>query len=160
KHLAYSHDSKLMDRCESLSKDILSRVERLGISPSAFARYLYQKARERESAAPGLVFVDATKPLALQRAATISSFWQVNVPGSSREGLGAVDRNGLKKIRTVLANYSRFDQARKIVQKYGIEVIPVGLTFTQQMLDEFPRLPLKASVVLILDDRDYPSLSL
>ena len=160
KQLSYSQRGSIMEQCQALSADILARVERLGISPSAFARYLYQQARERERATPPLIFVDATKALALERAAKISSFWQLNVPGVSLDELGVMRKSGLKGIRTILTNYLRLDQVRKIVNRSRAEVIPLSLVFTPEMREKFRRLPPNASVVLVLDDRDYPSLSL
>ena len=60
KNLSYSHHGKIQQETESLSRELIVRLRKSGISPSAFARYLYQKAREDESQAPFLVFVDAT----------------------------------------------------------------------------------------------------
>lgn len=160
KHLSYSQRGDIMEQCQALSHDILSKAERMGISPSAFARYLYQQARERERTDSFLVFVEATKALALERAAKISSVWQVNVPGLSMDEVAAMSRSRLKKIRKILVNYLRLDQVRQIVKGSGVDVIPLSLTFTQATLNEFARLPRNASVVLVLDDRDYPPLSL
>ena len=39
KHLSYSQRGDIMEQCQALSHDILSKAERMGISPSAFARY-------------------------------------------------------------------------------------------------------------------------
>jgi len=158
--LDYSQRGSIMERCDNLSRDILGEVERLGIAPSAFSRYLFQKARERERARPFVVFVDATKRLALERAARISSVWQVNVPGLSMEEFALLDRPRMKRIRKILTNYLRLDQVRKIVKRCSIDVIPLSLVFSPSMVVELQRLPSKASVVLIVDDRDYPSLSL
>ena len=88
KHLSYSQRGAIQEQCEGLSREVLSRAEGLGIAPSAFARYLYQRAREKESTQPLLVFVDATQSLAEERAAKIASFWQVNVPGLSLDQIG------------------------------------------------------------------------
>ncbi len=160
KQLSYGQLGNIMKKCEGLSNDVLTEVERMRISPSAFARYLYQQARERERTAPFLAFVDATKSLAEERAAKISSFWEVNITGLSMEELAALDTNRQNRIGTILTNYLRLDQVRQIVKRSGIDVIPLGLQFTPAMLGEFGRLPANASVVLVVDDRDYPSLSL
>ena len=158
--LNYDQRRSLMEGCEPLSRQILAEVEKLGISPSAFARYLFQQARERERASPFVVLVDATKSLAVERAAKISTIWQLNVPGLSIDELAAMDRQALTKFRRILTNYIRRDQVRRIVKGLKIDVIPLSLVFTQAMLEEFRRLPPKASVIMALDDRDYPSLSL
>lgn len=160
KELSYSERGSIMEQCESLSAEVLTRVERLGISPSAFARYLYQQARDRERTLPSLVFVDATESLARERAAKISSHWHVNVPGLSMDELAALHSLGLKGIRTILTNYLRLDQVRQIVARDRVDVIPLSLVFTPEMREQFRRLPSNANVVLVVDERDHPSLTL
>lgn len=160
KHLSYSQREKIMRRCETLSQQVLAKVEKLGISPSAFARYLFQQARRLEMESPTLVFVDATPSSTRDRAAMISDFWQVNVLGVPIDELSAMPRSQLRKMRKILTNYMRLDEVSRIVRNVDVDVIPLGLSFTPSMLAEFERLPNGANVVLILDDRDYPALKL
>jgi DNA-binding transcriptional regulator YhcF (GntR family) len=160
KELSYSQRGSIMEQCESLSAETLSRVGRIGISPSAFARYLYQQARERERTIPNLILVDATEALARERAAKVASHWHVNVPGLSMDELTELHKIGLKGVRSILTNYIRLDEVRQIVTKDRVDVIPLSLICTQEMRGTFRRLPSNANVVLIVDDRDYPSLTL
>ena len=87
----------------------------MSVSPSAFARYLYQQARDHAAHSPFLIFVDATKSQAIQRASNISAIWQVNVPGYSLDELAALSKQELRTIRKILTNYIRFDQVRRLV---------------------------------------------
>lgn len=160
RHLSYDGRGSAVQRCEVLSKEILAKVGRLGISPSAFARYLYQQARERETQSAYVILVDSSKPLALSRAAKISSVWQVRVPGISIDELRSLKPADLKKIKKILTNYLRFDEIRQIVKKSGVDVLPISLKFTEETIRQFRRFPANSSVVLILDDHDYPSISL
>lgn len=159
KQLVYGGRDSVHEKCEALSREILTRLREVGVSPSAFARYLYQQAREQETQSPFVIFVDATKSQAVERAANISVIWQVNVPGYSLDELAALPKPELRTIRRVLTNYIRFDQVRRIVGSHA-EVIPLGLTFSEQTVKELGRLPSTANLVLVLDDQDYPSLSL
>lgn len=159
KQLVYGGRDSVHEKCEALSRDILSRLREIGVSPSAFARYLYQQAREHETQSPFVIFVDATKSQAVERASNISAIWQVNVPGYSLDELAALPKQELRTIRRVLTNYIRFDQVRRIVGSLA-EVIPLGLTFGEQTVKELGRLPSTSNLVLVLDDQDYPSLSL
>jgi DNA-binding transcriptional regulator YhcF (GntR family) len=159
KQLVYGGRDSVHEKCEALSREILTRLREVGVSPSAFARYLYQQAREQETQSPFVIFVDATKSQAVERAANISVIWQVNVPGYSLDELAALPKPELRTIRKVLTNYIRFDQVRRIVGNHA-EVIPLGLTFSEQTVKELGRLPSTANLVLVLDDQDYPSLSL
>jgi GntR family transcriptional regulator len=159
KQLSYGARDTVRQKCETLSKELLPRLRELGVSPSAFARFLYQQAREHEIQTPFIVFVDATKAQAIERAGHISAVWQVNIPGYSLDELAEIPKQDMQAIRKILTNYVRFDQVRRIVRNRA-EVIPLGLTFTEQSIKEFGRLPAGANLVLILDDEDYPSLSL
>lgn len=160
KELSYSQRGSIMEQCENLSAETFARVERLGISPSAFARYLYQQARERERSSPNVIFVDATEALAAERALKISSHWHVNVRGISIEKLAAMQSHDLKAIRCILTNYLRLDEVRRIVTKERVDLIPLSLTFTPEMKETFRRLPSNANVVLVVSDTDYPALRL
>lgn len=160
KHLSYAQRDKIMKKCETLSQKTLQQAARLGLSPSAFARYLYQQARDLENQTPSLIFVDATKATALDRATKISNIWHVTVPGVSIEELAALRPAQLKTTGKILTNYLRLDEITRITHGSGVDVIPLSLSFTSTMLVEFERLPSKATVVLVLDDRDYPSLKL
>jgi GntR family transcriptional regulator len=159
KQLHYGERDSVHEKCAALCRDILTRTREISVSPSAFARYLYQQAREHETQSPFLIFVDATKSQATERASNISAIWQVNVPGYSLAELTALPKRELRTIRKVLTNYIRFDQVRHIVGNHA-EVIPLGLSFTEKTIKEFGRLPSTANLVLVLDDADYPSLSL
>ena len=159
KQLTYGGRDSVHERCAGLCKEILARLREAGISPSAFARYLYQHAREQEAVSPFVIFVDATTSQAMERASHISTIWQLNVPGYSLDELASMPKTELKLIRKILTNYIRLDQVRRIV-KNSIEVIPLGLAFSEQTIKEFARLPRTAKLVLVLDDQDYPSLSM
>jgi len=159
KQLCYGSRDTVHEKCETLSRDILNRLREVSVSPSAFARYLYQQAREQETESPFVIFVDATRSLAIERASNISVIWQLNVPGYSIEELAHLSKKEMRTIRKILTNYIRFDQVRRIVKNQA-EVIPLGLTFTEQTVKELGRLPSTANLVLVLDDEDYPSLSL
>jgi len=160
KQLTYSQHSRIMEQCEKLSAEFLARIDRMGISGSAFARYLYQQASARERMATPLLFADVTKPVAEERAATISLHWQVNVRGLSLDDIKAMDREELRGVRYILTNYLRLDEVRKYVKRSPVGVLPLSLVFTGEMRNELRRLPANASVMLVLDDRDYPSLRL
>ncbi len=160
KDLRYSHHSNINEDAAAFSREIIGRLRQMGIAPSAFARYYYQQAREEETTTPFLVFADATKRMATERAAKISSVWQMNVPAMAIEELAAMNPARLKSIRKILTNYLRFDQVQEIVKHMSIEVIPLGLTFEPETVREFRAFRPGTSVLLVLDDRDFPSLSL
>jgi GntR family transcriptional regulator len=160
KTIKYPQHAHVHKEAERLSEEILTKLKRMRISPTAFARYLYQQARTNEAASPYMVYVDATQELADSRAAQISSIWQMDVPGLAMQELAKMPAVELKKIRNILVNYLRVEQVQKLLPGGHINVIPLGLTFKATMVSAFKRFPKDANLVFVVDDRDYPSLTM
>ena len=160
KNLKFIQSNPILQKAEVLVQRILSEAEGLGLVPSAFARYLYQRAITWEASSPLIIYVDAGKKLAEERAAKVSSFWQIRVPAISLDELGTMGRDELRTIRKILTNYIRYDEVRSVVKNRKIQVLPLGLAFSESMISEFSKLPRNSSIVLILDDRDHPWLQL
>lgn len=160
KHVRYSDHTRMTDRCEQLSKTVLAKARRLGIGPSAFARYLFQQARLNEKAIPFVIYVDATKAIAAERAAMISSHWHVNVPGMSYNDIKSMVKNRANGVRAVLTNYFRLEQVQKLFGNRHVDVIPLSLRFSAAMKNEFRHIPAGCEVTLVLEDSDFPTLSL
>ena len=156
KQVSGALSGSIMQKAERLSTRILGEAAHLGMVPTAFARYLYQRAIQMEADQPPIVYVDVQSQLASERASKISTYWQAKVSSLSIDELRALPKAKLSKIRTVLANYIRYDEVRDIVKRKRIEVIPVGLSFTAETVAEFSKLPRDSSVLLIFDERDQP----
>jgi DNA-binding transcriptional regulator YhcF (GntR family) len=159
-NLKYGEKSDVSDQCDVVSHQLIGRLFRMGVSPSAFARYLYRRAREEESKRPLVIYVDASRTQAEERAATISAAWGLPVPGITIDELKAMQPAERGKIRKILISYLRYDQILRIVRGKASDVIPVGLTIEGATAREFASLHSGASVVYVLHDQDYPSLSL
>lgn len=160
KHLNYDPDTKGLRKTEELVTEVLRQAEKCGLMPSAFGRYLYQKAIEAESAEPRILYADIGKGIAAERAAYISNFWRINIPSVSVEELVRMSSSDFRSVTKILTNYVRFDEVRAIVKSKRIEVIPLGLTFSNEAVSEFSNLPHNSSVCFIFDDRDFPWLKL
>jgi GntR family transcriptional regulator len=160
KGINYPQLNHIRKETERMTQEILTNLRKLGISPTAFARYLYQQARSNETASPYMVYVDATHKLAEDRAAQISSLWQMDVPALAIQELENMAKSELKKMRNILTNYLRFEEVEKIVHGSHVNVIPLGLTFEKSMIGLFKRLPKNAKLVFVVDDRDYPMLTM
>ena len=64
-----------------------------------------------------------------------------------------------KSLRKVLATYMRYDQVLQIVKSKEPEVIPLGMTIERATVREFAALKRGSSVIFVVDDSDYPTLS-
>jgi GntR family transcriptional regulator len=160
KDLRYVENGDVSRKCEDLSREILARLRQVGVSPTSFARYLHQQAREDEVRQPFIVYVDATRKLAEERAARISAVWQTAVQPMSIEDIENMEPLRVQRISKILTNYLRHEEVLKAVNSAKPEVIPLGMTFEAATVREWSKIPAKAAVVYVMDDRDYPSLSL
>ena len=158
--VSYDHKAGTLQKTEQMAQEILKKAENLGIVPSAFGRYLYQKAIEMESFQPRILYADVGKQIAAERASYISSFWRMNIPAVSLVELAEMPPERLRHVIKILTNYIRYDEVRAIVKNRRIEVIPLGLAFTEEAIADFSRLPRNSSVCFIFDDQDFPWLQL
>jgi GntR family transcriptional regulator len=159
-NLQYGEKEGITQKSETLSHEMIARVRQVGVSPTAFANYLRQRARADEMKKPFVVYVEPTRWLAEERAATISDAWRLEVPGISIKELRAMDAATKKGLRKVLTSYMRYDQVLQAIKAKEPEVIPLGMTIERQTVREFGALKRGSSVVFVVDDPDYPSLSI
>ena len=158
--VSYEHQRGALQKTEQMAREVLKKAESAGIVPSAFGRYLYQKAIERESLQPRILYTDVGRQIAAERASYISGFWRMSIPSVSLEELSGMPPEKFQHIMKVLTNYIRYDEVRAIVKNRRIEVIPLGLVFTEEAIADFSRLPRNSSVCFIFDNLDYPWLQL
>ena len=156
KEVKYDHQDIGL-KSELLSDKWLAELRNSRVCPSAFARYLYQKARALEDTFPFVIFVDITLTQATERARRISSIWQVNVQGVSFDQVSTLGRKELSYIGKALTTYFRLDRVRQLLRKTPIEVVPVGLKVKLATVEEFRNFPSSGSVLVVTDNRDHAS---
>jgi hypothetical protein len=104
--------------------------------------------------------VDITKPIAIERAAIISRTWGMNVPGISLEEMRSIRLGGISGIRVALTNYYRLNHVQKIAKGRISQVLPLSLIYSAKYREQFRHLPRNSSIVLVLEDSDYPTLGM
>jgi DNA-binding transcriptional regulator YhcF (GntR family) len=137
------------ERCLQLSKSAISKARQVGIPPTVFARYLSRQAQEDERSKPFISYVDDMEDRAKQRAAEISSLWQVPVAGMSVLELKMALRSGAISKR-VLVNHLRRDYIRSIIPSKRIDVIPIEVVYTEQTIKDLGKIKADSSVMRIL----------
>ena len=70
-------------KCQELTRDIIKRIRKIGVSPIAYARYLSRNVQEDERRYPFVAYVDLEKETALRRAEQVSRLWHASVVGLS-----------------------------------------------------------------------------
>ena len=134
-------------KCQELSKDIIKRIRRIGVSPIAFARYLSRSAQEDEHRSPFIAYVDPEKETALRRAEQVSRFWHASVVGLSVDEFKLALTRG-SKLRKVLVNHLIADSIRRIPRGRKIDIIPIEICYTEQTIRALEKI--KSSSILVL----------
>jgi DNA-binding transcriptional regulator YhcF (GntR family) len=134
-------------KCQELSKDIIRRIRRIGVSPIAFARYLTRSMQEDERRSPFIAYVDPDKEIAFRRAEQVSRFWHASVAGLSVDEFKLALSRG-SKLRKVLVNHLIADSIRRIPRGRKIDIIPIEICYTEQTIKALEKM--KASSILVL----------
>jgi GntR family transcriptional regulator len=151
---AASPDS-INSKCSLLTRDISAKVRRLGISPTAFARYLGGQMQELERRTPFIAYVDPLKTFALSQAAELSQLWQVPIVGLTIRELASAARKGTQ-IRKAIANHMICDLVQSSLPRRTIEVIPVEVRYSDQMVAELHRIKPHSSVLRVIPPSFLP----
>jgi GntR family transcriptional regulator len=137
------------ENCRKLSKKIISRTRQLGISPTAFARYLSRQAQEDERCAPLLVYVDIRGELAEETAAEISQLWQVPVVGMAFQDLkNSKTKSSIRQ--KILASHIMYEAVRTLFPKRKPAIIPIKVRYSEQTIKRLQQIEPDASVLLVL----------
>ena len=59
-------------KCQKLTREIIKQIQKIGVSPIAFTRYLNRQVQEEERRSPFIAYVDSDKERALRRAEQVS----------------------------------------------------------------------------------------
>jgi GntR family transcriptional regulator len=145
---AASPDS-INSKCRKLTENLAAKVRRLGISPTAYARYLTQQMQVLERRRPFVAYVDPLKPYAMSNAAELSQLWQVPVIGLTVHELESAARKGTQ-LRKAITNHLIHDLVQSSLPDRAIEVIPVKVRYSDQMIKELDRIRAHSSVLRIL----------
>ena len=141
--------------CQELSKDIIKRMRRIGVSPMAFARYLSRSTQEDEHRSPFLAYVDPDKDNALRRAEQVSRLWHSTVIGLSIDEFKSALARG-SSLRKVLVNHLAADSIRRLLGKKKIDIVPIEISYTEQTIRALQKIR-ASSVLALLPDHAVPN---
>ncbi len=145
------------ENCSKFSKKIISRVRQMGISPTAFARYLGRHAQESERNTPFIFYVDTHEEIAAHTAEEISRLWQVPVIGLALQDLKAAIGRGAAR-RKILVNHIMCESVRSMLSRNKSDVIPVEVRSSELTLKSVEKIKPNSSVVVIHRPQFLPSV--
>ena len=134
-------------KCQDLSKDIIGRIRKIGVSPIAFGRYLSRSAQEDERRSPFIAYVDPYKETALRRAEQVSRYWHASIAGLSVDEFKRALKGG-SDLRKALVNHLIADSFRRMPQGKKIDIIPIEIRYTEQTIQLLEKI--RASAILVL----------
>ncbi len=148
-----------MQKVNRLIQQTLDQVKKLNVSSASFAKLLTQQAREEERRRVCYIYTDVSNTLTSFVAGEISRMWGIAVQPVLIEGLEDFLAQGTFQECVVMANYYRIDGLRGIDKptrsRPKIKVVPIGIRFSAEMIEEFQKLPLGAKVLLVSEDQEY-----
>jgi DNA-binding transcriptional regulator YhcF (GntR family) len=119
--------------CDKLSQQVIAKARLLGLSPTAFARYLSRQAQESERMSPLVFYLDDHRDIADKTAAEISQLWQVPVGGLTYQELKtAISKGGTAQ--RILVNHIMYDYVCDLLPKGKSVIIPVEVRISDQTM--------------------------
>jgi GntR family transcriptional regulator len=141
--------SAINAKCDQLSKTIISKIRQLNMSPTAFARYLSQRAKESERNAPFIFYVDSHEEIAAKTASQISSLWQIPVAAMVFSTLNDAKSKEFRK-RKFLTAHVHHEYVRSLLPRNKSAVIPVKIHYSAATMKRLAKIKPTSSVQLIL----------
>jgi GntR family transcriptional regulator len=136
------------ENCIKLSRQVTSKARQMGLSPTAFARYLSRHAQEDERKSPFIFYVDVHEEIAAQTAADISKLWQVPVKGVTfRELKTSVAKDN--SAQRILVNHVLYEYVRLQLPGKKSAIIPVEERASEQTIKLLAEIKPNSSVLLI-----------
>ena len=134
-------------KCQKLTREIIKQIQKIGVSPIAFTRYLNRQAQEEELRSPFIAYVDSDKERALRRAEQVSRLWQASIVGLSLDEFKASPVHG-SRLRKVLVNHLAIDSVRRVSRGKRMDIIPIEISYTKETIRALKKI--RASSILVL----------
>jgi GntR family transcriptional regulator len=148
-----------MQKVDRLIKQTLSQAKKLDISSASFAKLLTQQAREEERRRVCYIYTDVSNTLTSFIASEISRMWGVTVQPVRIDTLPDFLQHISYRECVVMTNYYRLDGVRGIEKQADfrprIKVVPIGIRFSEEMIEQLQALPNKSKVLLVSEDQEY-----
>jgi GntR family transcriptional regulator len=148
--IATSADSprSIDDKCRKLSKSIISKIRQMGVSPTAFARYLSRHAQDQERQAPFILYVDNYEEYAALTADEISKLWQVPILGVAFKDLKRAISGHPGRVK-ILVSHIMCDSVRAMLGRNKSDAIPIEMHSAQPAFQVVNKIRPNSSVLVL-----------
>ena len=138
-----------------LAGSLEERLKQLELNRTSFARYFYRKCLLRDMQEGPILYVDSSSGFAQENADQVSSIWELQIRGISIEDLAALDRRDLRRTRTILTNYYRFEEVRSLIGKLRVPVVPISFDWGENTLQVLRKVPSGGGVLVVQSQTDF-----
>ena len=146
---ATDYPQSVNENCYKLSETIISRVKRMGVSPTAFARYLSRHAQDSERNEPFIIYIDIHEEIAVAQAAEISKLWRVPVSGMGFNALKSLKEQDAVQYK-ILVNHVMCEHARSLLPGKESLFIPIEVHYPPETIRKLAKIKPDSSVKLLL----------
>lgn len=121
----------------------------MGVSPTAFSRYLSRHAQNSERTEPFIIYIDTQEEIAIQQAAEISELWRVPVSGMGFNTLKTLEERDAVH-QKILVNHVMCEHARSLLPMKKSLVIPVEVHYSPETIRRLAKIKPDSSVKLLI----------
>ena len=122
----------------------------MGISPTAFAKYLSRHAHKSERENPFILYADIQEDIAVQQAAEISKLWRVPISSISFKDLKKLSGRKNSVHYKILVNHVMCDYARTLLPENPSAFIPVEVRYSTETIRRIVKIKPNSTVKLLL----------
>jgi GntR family transcriptional regulator len=141
--------SAINAKCDQLSKTVISQIRQLDISPTAFARYLSQKAKESERNEPFVYYVDSYEENAIKTANQISDLWHIPIAPIALSALKDLKGKEVRR-RKYLTAHVLYEYVRVLLPRNKSAIIPIKVHYSKTTMRNLAKMKPNSSAQLIL----------
>jgi hypothetical protein len=120
----------------------------MGVSPTAFVRYLSRQAQESERNAPFIIYVDPHEEVATHTAEEISQLWQVPVLGTTMQHLKSAIAKHPGRVK-ILVNHMMCESVRAVLRRNKSDAIPIEMNSVQPAMLIVEKIKPNSSVLVL-----------
>ncbi len=136
------------ENCRKLSRNIISKVRQMGVSPTSFVRYLSRQVQENERNTPFIMYVDTHQDVAAHTADEISQVWQVPVSGVALQNVKSAITLHPGRVK-ILVNHMMCDNVRAMLRRNKCDAIPIELNSVRPAMMIIEKIKPNSSVLVL-----------
>jgi len=134
-----------------LSRDILERLQCLGLNAHSFLRFLSHQVTEFETSHSDILFAECNRSQVQRFSDEISRVWDVPVRGVEIASLQRLSESERSRIGKVITPSYHYGEVASLFRHLPTKVIPLRFDWSVHLIEELRTLPSGTQVTFALD---------